>query len=244
MQNLSMKTKTTPRPLKPRRLLRRPREWRSKRRPRLRFNPTAWAKLLFLRDRGPTEVGGFGLASATALLSVEDIQLVRQTCTSVSVVFEDAAVAEFFDDQIDAGRRPEQFARIWIHTHPGESAEPSFVDEETFGRVFGPCDWAVMFILARGGATYCRLRFRAGPGGAFEIPVEVDFDGAFAGSNFEAWVEEFESTVRQAGCGLAGEPLIDSYLSPAGSARPDQLFDDFLISLEQEREHDFYERPL
>ena len=58
MQNHSTKMKTFPRPWKPRRLLRRPREnrRRSRRRPRLRFSPTAWAKLLFLRDRGPTEV--------------------------------------------------------------------------------------------------------------------------------------------------------------------------------------------
>ena len=126
MQNLAMKiamkVKNIPRPLKPRRLLRRPRESRMRRRPRLRFSPTAWAKLLFLRDMGPTEVGGFGLTSTTGLLFVDDIQLVRQTCTSVSVVFEDAAVAEFFDEQID-GRRPEQFARIWIHTHCAGSSE-------------------------------------------------------------------------------------------------------------------------
>ena len=58
---------------------------RSKRRPRLRFGPTAWAKLLFLRDRGPTEVGGFGIAPPVDLLYVEDIRLVQQTCTSISV---------------------------------------------------------------------------------------------------------------------------------------------------------------
>jgi len=186
--------------------LRRPREpWtRSRPRPRLRFSPTAWAKLLFLRDRGPTEVGGFGIAPADDLLYVQDIHVVRQTCTTVFVFFEDSAVAEFFDDQIDAGRRPEQFGRLWIHTHPGESAQPSHVDEETFQRVFGHCDWGVMFILAREGQTYCRLRFRAGPGGAFEIPVQVDFHGNFTGSNFQAWTHEYETTVRQAPFGLAG----------------------------------------
>jgi hypothetical protein len=63
-----------------------------------------------VRDRGPTEVGGFGIAPADDLLYVEDIQLVRQSCTMVSVAFDDMAVAEFFDVQIDAGRRPEQFA--------------------------------------------------------------------------------------------------------------------------------------
>jgi proteasome lid subunit RPN8/RPN11 len=244
MQNLATTTKL--RPLKPRRLLRRPRESRSRtnRRPRLRFSPTAWAKLLFLRDRGPTEVGGFGIAPAVDLLYVEDMRLVQQTCTSISVAFDDLAVAEFFDDQIDLGRRPEQFGRIWIHTHPGESAQPSHVDEETFDRVFGPCDWAVMFILARGGETYCRLRFRAGPGGAFEIPVQVDFDGSFAGSNFEDWAREYEAAVRQAEFGFAGGPAVDSCVSPTGSVRRDRLFDSFLETLEPERGHDFHERPL
>ena len=45
---------------KPRRLLRRPRETRtrSKRRPRLRFSPTAWAKLLFCETEGRLKSAG------------------------------------------------------------------------------------------------------------------------------------------------------------------------------------------
>ena len=132
----------------------------AKRHPSLRFSPTAWAKLLFLRDYGPTEVGGFGIAQTQDPLLVTDLQLVTQISTSVSVNFDDAAVADFFDRQVDCGLLPAQFARIWIHTHPGHSAEPSSVDEETFVRVFGQTDWAVMFILAQEGATYARLQFR------------------------------------------------------------------------------------
>lgn len=243
MQN-SMKTSPIPRPLKPRRLLRRPRETRrrSKRLPRLRFSPTAWTKLLFLRDKGPTEVGGFGIAPATDLLYIDDIRLVQQNCTSISVAFDDSAVAEFFDEQIDAGRRPEQFGRIWIHTHPGQSAQPSHVDEETFSRVFGPCDWAVMFILAREGETYCRLSFRAGPGGAFEIPVLVDFETKFAGSNFETWAREYESAVRKAELGLSRPAHVR--LGPGMSERAltDDLLDSFFDTFDLERGHDFYER--
>jgi proteasome lid subunit RPN8/RPN11 len=237
MRNHSKKMRTIPRFLKPRRLLRRPRETRSRsnRRPRLRFSPTAWAKLLSLRNKGPTEVGGFGIAPSDDLLYVKDMQLVQQACTSVSVVFDDAAVAEFFDAQIEEGRRPEQFARIWIHTHPGESAQPSFVDEETFERVFGPCDWAVMFILARGGATYCRLRFRAGPGGAFEIPFEVDFCGAFEGSNSEAWAAEYDATVRPLVLGDARTSAPDSDIGSTGLDRSDRFFADLLESLELEK---------
>ncbi len=45
--------------------------------PALRFSPTAWAKLLFLRDYGDTEVGGFGISASHDLLLINDIQLVQ-----------------------------------------------------------------------------------------------------------------------------------------------------------------------
>ena len=52
-------------------------------RPALRFTPYAWARLLFLRDAGPTEVGGFGISSPGDHLLIEDVRLVRQRCTRV-----------------------------------------------------------------------------------------------------------------------------------------------------------------
>ena len=58
---------------------------------------------------------------------------------------------------MEQGHHPEQFARLWIHTHPGSSPHPSGPDEDTFERVFGKCHWAVMFIMARTGQTYARL---------------------------------------------------------------------------------------
>jgi proteasome lid subunit RPN8/RPN11 len=163
--------------------------------PSLRFTPTAWGKLLYLRDRGDTEIGGFGVSAADNLLRVADVVLVRQVCTPMTVAFDDVAVAEFFDAQIDAGRTPQQVGRLWIHTHPGDSPFPSSTDEETFARVFGRCDWAVMFILARGGQTYARLQWNVGPGGALQIPVEVDFSRPFAGSDQRAWEAEYQGCV-------------------------------------------------
>jgi proteasome lid subunit RPN8/RPN11 len=210
----------------------------------LRFSPTAWAKLLYLRDRGPTEVGGFGIAPADDLLYVEDIQLVRQSCTMVSVAFDDSAVAELFDDQVDAGRRPEQFARIWIHTHPGASAEPSHVDEKTFQRVFGACDWSVMFILAREGETYCRLRFRTGPGGAFRIPTEVDFDRRFFGTDLEAWAQEFETTVEPASFHLPAASHAGGSTGETQARPRYEIFNDLWGSFDPQEEESVYERPL
>ena len=166
--------------------------------PCLQFSPTAWAKLLYLRDAGNTEVGGFGVTPSDDLLFVSNIRLVEQDCTEVSVCFEDDSVADFFDRCVDEGRKPEQFARIWVHTHPADCALPSLTDEETFFRVFGRTEWSVMFILARGDQTYARMRFQVGPGGSVELPVESDYGQPFAGSDHEAWQTEYEANVRVA----------------------------------------------
>ena len=163
--------------------------------PSLRFSPTAWAKLLFLRDQGETEVGGFGVTLPEDPLLVVEFHLVGQECTPVTVAFDDLAVADYFDRQVDLGRQPAEFGRIWIHTHPGSSPRPSEVDEETFNRVFGRSDWAVMFIIARGGESYARLRFNVGPGGAIDIPVAVDYCRPFAASDEATWEQEYLANV-------------------------------------------------
>jgi hypothetical protein len=161
----------------------------------LRLTPYAWAKLLYLRDLGNTEVGGFGVSSASDLLLVEDICLIQQLCSEVTVRFEDQAVADYFDQQVDAGLPPERFGRIWVHTHPGTSPQPSNTDEESFARCFGNSNWAVMFILARGGQTFARLRLNAGPGGDLVLPVEVDFTQAFPAAAKAAWEHEYHQAV-------------------------------------------------
>lgn len=164
--------------------------------PCLRFTPSAWAKLLCLRDATDAEVGGFGLSDPDDLLLVRDILLVKQEVSSVSVAFDDAAVADLFEDLVEEGCHPEQFARLWMHTHPGSSPLPSSTDEDTFKRVFGECHWAVMFILARTGHTYARLRFGVGPGGEVAIPVEVDYREPFAASDHALWLEQYRQRVQ------------------------------------------------
>jgi hypothetical protein len=144
---------------------------------------------------GTTEVGAFGISAESDLLLVEDVQLVRQVCTAVTVAFDDFAVADFFDDQVDGRLSPERFGRIWIHTHPGKSPEPSFTDEETFERSFSAPAWALMFILARGGESYARIRFQAGPGGQVILPVQVDYKRLFAAADHDAWRQEYDRCV-------------------------------------------------
>src|SRR6478672_9565176 len=109
---------------------------RARRPPVLAFAPLAWLKLQFFCHAGPTEIGGFAVSAPDNLLYVEDFQTVRQLVSPLSVQFDDQAVADFFDACVDRGLTPDHFARIWCHTHPAASVEPSATDEETFWRSF------------------------------------------------------------------------------------------------------------
>jgi len=162
----------------------------------LRFSPTAWAKLLYFRDKSDNEVGGFGITKPDDLLFVTEFVTVKQEVTAVSVKFNDEAVADFFENQVDLGRKPEEFARIWLHSHPGSSPEPSITDEETFARVFGGCQWAVMFVVAQNNKTYAKLSFNVGPGGQVLIPVKINYAQDFGPSNRELWDMEYATNIK------------------------------------------------
>ena len=183
-----------------------PRRRRRGRQASLLFAPLAWLKLLYFCHAGDTEVGGFGVTDIDDLLYVEDFVTVGQHTSAVTVLFDDHAVADFMDRCVDTGLSPQNCLRLWCHTHPGSSAEPSGTDEETFERVFGGCDWAVMFILARTGNTYARLSMRAGPGAATHLAVGVDWsrwsevvnDPKFSLTTLRAdWQDEFATNIHR-----------------------------------------------
>ncbi len=199
--------------------------------PALRFSPTAWAKLLYFRDKSQNEVGGFGITKPNDLLFVTEFITVKQEVSCVSVKFDDEAVSKLFDEQVDLGRKPEQFARIWLHTHPGDSPEPSSTDEETFKRVFGTCQWAVMFVLAQDGSTYVRLSFHIGPGGQILIPTEVDYSGDFGPSCREAWDAEYATNI--AATEWPGLPLLKESKPATASVAGCTLPYDFLGEFEK-----------
>lgn len=159
----------------------------------LRFSPKAWLKLQFLLHRADTEIGGFGVCrDADDPLKVTDFITVPQKASTAFVSFDDKGVADFTEDMVDQDLKPHQFLRIWIHTHPGESASPSGVDEQTFINSFGKCDWAVMAIAARGKEVTARLRFNVGPRADFEMAHEI------------CW-SEMEKQASEIAAGLAGE---------------------------------------
>jgi hypothetical protein len=87
-------------------------------------------------------------------------------------------------------------------------------DEETFERVFGRADWAVMFILACEGQSYARLRFNVGPCAEVEIPVGVDYSQPFDASAPDVWEQEYLANIHaeQSTRGMAStlEPVLPS----------------------------------
>ncbi|MBI9018702.1 MAG: hypothetical protein JEZ07_15720 [Phycisphaerae bacterium] len=165
--------------------------------PQLRFTPYAWSKLIFMRDMTDNEVGGFGITATDDLLLVTDIVIIKQKVTVVTVNFDDIAVANYFEDMVDKGLKPEQFARIWIHTHPGFDPDPSGTDEQTFNRVFGNCNFSVMAIIAKKNKSYCRLHFNSGICCDINIPIKVDYEQGIDNKDIQIWEQIYKDNVAQ-----------------------------------------------
>lgn len=165
----------------------------------LRFTPTAWEKINFIKTlAGEREFSAFGVSKKHDWLLVRDIVCVKEVRTSASAIMNDQAVANYFDDMLDKGHTVEEFSRIWIHSHPWKGhVSPSSLDYETFARVFGKCEWAIMLILGRRDEDYyCNLRFNVGPGANVPLRLKVDWHQADL-SQQEAWRKEFLDTDEQ-----------------------------------------------
>lgn len=185
----------------------------------LRFTPYASHKLVYANELSCTEFSAFGISNAKNLLLVEDIVILKQADSGAYTIFDDEAVADHFDKQVDAGRKPHQFARIWIHTHPNGFgrklggkrnkrdkrfwedddmvSSPSNTDDATFKRAFGECDWAVMCIYSGGSNAYARLALRNKQfRGETIIPARLQTNNRKpTPDDYAAWRQEYEQNV-------------------------------------------------
>ncbi len=182
----------------------------------LRFTRYAWGKLVYVNELSTTEISGFCISNPNDLLLVEDIAFLQQVNTGASTLLDDEAVADYFDDQVDAGRKPHQFARIWLHTHPNWTGKktrrnrnivinndfyipsPSWIDENTIRQAFGSCDWAVMFIYSGGSTGYARLVMKKPVDGQIVLPVEIQKKGKNpTKKDFASWQQEFRTNITE-----------------------------------------------
>ncbi|MCK5605030.1 Mov34/MPN/PAD-1 family protein, partial [Candidatus Pacearchaeota archaeon] len=161
----------------------------------LRFAPDAYAKLIWMRDRGPTEVAGYCTTATEDPLLVTDLRLIKQKCNDVHFELDPDDTVEDVERTLDMGLSPWATHNILCHSHPGNSPKPSGNDEDNFQKAFSRPNWAIMLIIAKNGSTYCRLKMNTAPGVEKLLKVTVDWSVPFGASDTKAWEEEYKAKV-------------------------------------------------
>ncbi len=197
----------------------------------LRLTPYAWAKLMWMRDKGNTEVAGYCVTGTSDPLLVTDFVLIKQECTIVTFDLDSEDIVEYTDRMMDEGLAPWQCMNILAHTHPSNDTTPSGVDEDNFEAAFSHPNWAIMLIVGQDGSAYCRLKMNTGPGTISLLDVVIEYGVEFSGSNPEEWEKEYKAKVSQRDSfhmtGAEGKgrrlvpdaPLIDIWEDQLGATR-------------------------
>jgi len=188
--------------------------------PILHFTSEAWNHLLWLRDRGDTEVSAFGyLEDQKDNLVVESLIIPKQECSSATTEMDDESLSELGEAMTKKRVVPWRYTRVWIHTHPGESPTPSSKDWETFREIFGRSNWAIMFVLAKGGQTHCQMVLRSDRWELYQtIPCKVLTPVG------REWEEEYRAKIETKTYGI---PMgYGSYQLPAHYQDKDSDIDD------------------
>ncbi len=186
----------------------------------LKLTPYAWAKLIWMRDRGNTEVAGYCVTGTSDPLLITDFVLIKQECTMVTFDLDSNDSAEYVERMMDAGLAPWQCLNILAHTHPGNSTNPSSVDEENFEKAFSHPDWAIMLIIGQDGSAYCRLKMNTGPGTLSLLDVTIDYGISFNGSNLAEWEKEYKAKVSKKSFRVTGA---ERHLVPKDEGRISEL---------------------
>lgn len=161
----------------------------------LRISPFAFAKMVFWRNCGDTEVAAYATTKTRDPLFITDFRLIKQECTGITFDLNTDDLAEDVERTLDDGLCPWQTHNILCHSHPGNSPGPSGTDEANFAKAFSRPDWAIMLIIAQDSSTYCRLKLNVGPGIEKLLKVQVDFSQDFPASDHKAWGKEYQSKV-------------------------------------------------
>lgn len=164
--------------------------------PTLRITPYAWRKLRYIRGKTQNEVGFFGVTAADDPLLLIDVALVPQEVGPATVEFDGLDIARFWAECDQKGMVPAQYTRIWVHTHPGNSATPSGVDHNTFDRYWGNSDWAIMMVVAQDDSYTIKLRYNVGIPADFAIKLHITYDIDFPATDKTAWDKEYAEKVK------------------------------------------------
>lgn len=145
------------------------------------FTPYVWAWIQFLKRECKTEAFAFGIARKEEPNLIVDLYIPKQVAGVAFVDIEEEDTLKMVEELVDLGYETGEFMRYFIHTHPGQSPQPSSTDERTYKDIFGKMDWSSMIIFAKDGPTFCRTQFQAGPGATIDGDLRVYFSGLFPG---------------------------------------------------------------
>lgn len=141
----------------------------------LRISPAAFQKVAYFTKK-TVEVGGFAITSPEDPALIIDFVVLKQTSSVASFDFDKDGMQDYLNEMVDRGISPNNCFRIYIHTHPGNSPQPSSVDDEQFDELMENYPWFCMVIFAKDLSTYARVKMTQGCGIEAELDLEIDWD--------------------------------------------------------------------
>ena len=163
---------------------------------RIWFTPYAYAKMIYMRDKQANEVSCMAITPNT-LNIIEELYFPRQEVQSAYVDIDEDGLALMCDELAQKGLQPEQFMRIWIHTHPKSmGATPSGRDRQCMEESFSTPDWAIMMIFSQNGESFAELRMNKPFLMTQKLDIFVDYSSPFPASNKAEWDKEYEKNVK------------------------------------------------
>ena len=143
------------------------------------LSPLAYLHWQFICHAGPTEACAYGVTRATDDTYVERLHIPHQSCSVTYCESDEGQLSEHLLDAEMGVCNQDQIGRVWLHTHPAHSAQPSQIDENTFRDGWhGPHEFYTMMILAEGGQTYCRTRHAGDATSDARTPSQIRVDWA------------------------------------------------------------------
>lgn len=139
----------------------------------------AYLKWQYMCYSTPLEVSAYGFSRGTKsfadLLYIEDLIILRQECSTCFTNIDSDAILEYYDKLADKDIPLQQGTRVWFHTHPQMSAQPSSTDTDTFAETFDNPDWSIMAILSQTNDMTARLKLTT-EFAALEEDIDIKID--------------------------------------------------------------------
>lgn len=168
---------------------------------KVKVNPQVWNKLMFwAHNEKGLEVSGMGVVASQHLsegnIEVSDIHMLPQANSSVYTEMDDEAMNKYYEECYAKEMAIGEFGCVWLHTHPGNSCQPSSTDETTFKDTFKRHPWALMLILGQSGDMYGRIKSNF-PRIEQEVDVVVDWTQWEDNVSPHNWAKDYDENVRE-----------------------------------------------